>query len=673
MAEDNKPARMLEPGAIERTRKNIGHIDEAEALAMQKKLGGEILKEKPVRVEIPASMSRNRARHDTVIRSRVQSSNNSYSHMGHSSSSSSPDTSSQAKKEVKKIRTDEDLPEVSAHDLRLMNHLLMQPECGAKHDYGFLNFFYSLSTKNRERVQKRFGEYIVKRHVDHIQTFVSTIKTFIQIAPNDYKAKIATETDLKYKFLRTAGNWSMRDIKVLAIDIENASDHLTVPALIPFVRAVYSQLLKVYYIGEQKVSLLIKEIYNDLLSRPNSDKQKLNTLVKEGMTEWLYLHDQVIRGMYPLLMRMCSDEYVDFPDFFRAKIADILKFLKISKFDLLLPEKKKVEKVAEPAKETKKREEVHVAGKKDDVVNTGLKILEQLFPKAGFLQLDNMPDMYPYFQPIYGFEDGFNMLSPGNPLQVTIVLIIIIEDFIKGCRNVDFNIEADEKLASLQDKLDNSMNDWMAYYEDLFSKKLGDYLRDYVNSIYSQKDYENSQFGKENLNNVLWRIKYYFLPHYKFNAPVLTKPINDTKYRPLYLRTDYLRTVFTSLVKRIDESAAEKKNVVGIMNPWEKYVFDLPTAVSRRLDVLLGAKRDASVTQATNANLVKYTYCIIAVLDWWINNPASPAYTSYSSELYRISKEDGAPQFSVPERTDQNQLFADSVKRAIEARKKKTN
>ena len=84
--------------------------------------------------------------------------------------------------------------------------------------------------------------------------------------------------------------------------------------------------------------------------------------------------------------------------------------------------------------------------------------------------------MFPYFNPIYNFEDGFNVIAPENPLQVTIVLILIIEDFLKGCRNIKFNIEADEKLAAYPDKLDSAMEDWASYYEDL--KKYINYFED---------------------------------------------------------------------------------------------------------------------------------------------------------------------------------------------------
>ena len=70
----------------------------------------------------------------------------------------------------------------------------------------------------------------------------------------------------------------------------------------------------------------------------------MQTLAKQGITEWIYVYNQIIKGMYPLLMRMCSSEYVEFPRFFTAQIVQILDFLGLSKFDLLLPEKKNEEK-----------------------------------------------------------------------------------------------------------------------------------------------------------------------------------------------------------------------------------------------------------------------------------------------------------------------------------------
>ncbi|MBO7640047.1 MAG: hypothetical protein J6S91_13840, partial [Treponema sp.] len=174
---------------------------------------------------------------------------------------------------------------------------------------------------------------------------------------------------------------------------------------------------------------------------------------------------------------------------------------------------------------------------------------------------------------------------------------------------------------------------------------------------------------KDRDGNILWREKFFFMPNLQFNALTLTKPRNDSKYEPLYNRTDYLRTVFTVLGRRIDENASAKKPVLGVLNPWDRYEFDIPNIVSKRMDVLLGAKKDDKTTAATNSNLIKYTMCVIAVLDWWINNPDTPAYTTDSLKFYRMAP-DGSPEFSAEVRSDQNQLFADAIKKAVAARAK---
>jgi hypothetical protein len=678
MAENEKKgSRSFEPGTLDHTRRNIGQIDPFEAQHMANVLGGEIIPERSVPVD-PSTLPR---RKNTVVSSSIKATGKSSADIAGDSAkltATSPNAKpsapvSQLLESSKKHKTDEDLPALTNRDWKLMDKLMISSEYAIKPNYGIFNFFFKLNAKNKEKISKDFAEYTIKKHIEHMQKFIENVKTFILISPDTYKARIANDPALKFKFLRTVGKWTMRDIKLLAVDVQAKPDNMTVSMLIPFVKAVYRELITIYYIGESQISTIVKEIYQDLLTYAETDKKKAQIIAKEVITEWLYVYNQIIKGMYPLLMRMCSSEYVEFPRFFTAQISEILAFLNITKFDLLLPEKKKKSQEqikAEREEAIKKAEEqANIPGRKDEIVNAGLKILEQLFPEAGFSHLERHPDMYPYFQPLYKFSDGFNMLSPENGLQVTVVLLRILEDIFQGLRNAKFNIESDEKLSQFNDTLSSALNDWTAYREELFEKKYGDYLRTFVNQTYSQHDYPKSQFGKEALTNMLWYTKYFFLPYFEFQQILLKKPANDSKYRPLFSRTDYLRKVFTVLGRRIDENAASKKTVLGMVNPWDRYEFDIPNVVSKRLDVLLGAKKQTD-SAATNANLVKYSLCIVAVLDWWINNAASPAYACDAMNIYRISEEDGAPEFSAPERNDQNQLFAAAVKRAVAARTK---
>lgn len=667
--------RTLEPGTIEHTRKNIGAISNEEANRMIGILGGEILSERSVPIDT-RSMPK-RAKINEVIRPTGRTSADIASQSAALSSTSNNKPTASVDKIVesttRRIKTEAELPAITSKNLKAMNKLMMSVEYGIKPNYGLLNFIFQMSAKNKEKVLQSFANYSIKKHVEHMQNFVGTIKTFIQIAPDTYKSKIATEGDMKFKFLRTVGKWNLKDVKTLAIDIENGAADMSVAQMIPFIKAVYRQLITIYYIGDQQVPSLVKEVYADLITYTDMDKKKCQLLAKEVITEWIYIYNQIIKGLYPLLMRMCTSEFVTFPQFFTTKIGDILAFLGMTKFELLLPEKKKksLEQIQKEKQEAIKKaeEERNTPGRKDEIVATGIKILEQLFPEAGFSRLNELPDMYPYFQPLYKFQDGFNMLSPKNGLQVTVVLLRILEDCFQGLRNVKFNFDNDEKISQMKDSISSILNDWTMYREILFQKKYGDYLRNFVNSLYSQPDYAKSQYGKEALQNMNWMTRAYFLPHYEFTLFLLEKPVADKTTIPLCRRTDFVRKAFTIIARRIDENAAAKKPVLGVTNPWDRYVFDIPNNVSKRLDVLLGAKKTTD-TAATNANLIKYTLCIMAVLDWWVNNPDSPAYNIESKQIYRINDEDGGPSFSAPLRNDQNQLFAAAIKKALAAKMK---
>nr|MCR4823385.1 hypothetical protein [Treponema sp.] len=301
------------------------------------------------------------------------------------------------------------------------------------------------------------------------------------------------------------------------------------------------------------------------------------------------------------------------------------------------------------------------------LVEAGLKLLDNLFPEAGFNHLENMPDMFPYFQPLYQFRDGYNLLAPENPIQITVTLLRITEDIFQGLRNVVFTEDTEEEISKDGEKLSTVLSEWSLYREVLFERNYADQITDFVNNEYSQGDYKSTLFGKKMLTSILWQTKYNFLPYFEFEQLLLEKPKNDSQYRPMCIRVGFLLRFFTTLAKNID-SAKGKDMVMGIQNPWEKYKFDIPNVISKRMDVLLGAKK-LTDSAATNANLIKYTLLIVAVLDWWVNNPSSPAYSTDSSLIYRINQEDGAPAFSVPTRSDQNKLFAERVKQTIEKQK----
>lgn len=673
-----------EPGTLDATRKAIGPIDKEEAARMTKLLGGEILQEKSAPIDYSAFPQKDR--HYSHRAKGKTASDVAAMAESSASTASSPAKKSPSAQDVKKgdkygyvpktaRRVEENgLPEIPAKERSLMDKLMMSEDYKIKPNFGIFNFVRYFKKNGTEVLRPDYISYELKNHLDHYQSFITAVKSLIQISPESYKSKIVSSQETKFKFLRTVGSWTMKSLKFLVLELQEHPGEVTVAMTSQIVKTFYRDLLKIYYIGENSIPAFFKEIYSDLVKYPKSDQQKLVMLSKQGITEWLYIYTKIIRGMYPLLMRLCSPKFEHFPAFFTAETANILAFLGISKFDIILPEKKEDPNIArqkaeeerrQKEEERKKNSPEFQRGKKTEVVDAGIKLLERLFPDAGFSKLETMPDLYPYFQPIYEFRDGYNLLSPQNPMQVVVTLLKIIEDLFQGCRNIVFTEEDDGtqiKNKKRTDKLSLALNEWTVYREELFEKKYSGELCDFVNQQYSQGDFKNSLFGKKLLTSILWQTKYNFLPHYEFEQLLLEKPVNEDKYMPLCMRTDFLRQTLTTLSREIDRQAPSKGSVLGISNPWEKYEFDIPNPVSKRLDVLLGRKNRESA--ATNANLIKYAMCIVSVLDWWINNQESPAYSSGSESIYRISEKDGGPVFSVPVRNDQNRLFAENVKAA---------
>ena len=632
------------PGTLEETRKAIGDIAPEEAKMMSKKLGGEVMYERsePETMVIPAKSSRA----GRIVRQNAAESVKK--------SSAEPTAIEHSRK-----RAQDDLPVISQKFDAQIDKLMMSDEYKIKPNYGLFNFIKKFQKGGNEQLIPEFCTFTLKQHVETIQAFITVIKTMIQIAPASYKTKIASGIETKFKFLRMIAGWQLQTLRLALIDVQDSEPPYLVSDLIPFTQAMYRLLIQVYYYGENKIPKLIKEIYADESKYPESPREKLSELAKQAITDWLYIQNEIIKRHYPLLMRMCSAVYADYPDFFKSRVSDILRFVELHKYDLLLPEKPKEEE-AVPAK----KESPPEIGAHDKIVDTGIVLLDRLFPQAGFKNLEKHPDLFPYFQPMYKFLDGFNVLSPENALQVVVVLLRILEDCFQGCRNIKFTQNNLDSKTSGTDSILSVIDSWTGYRETVFEKLYCDPLNNLVNQIYSQKDFEKTQFGKKLMTSLLWQTNYHFLPHFKFEQLLLEHPADESKMPPLFRRTDFARKFLMHVVSQCDKAAKERGIVESVANPWDHYTFEIPNEVSKRLDVFLGGQNTGEATGANNANLLKYTLCILSVLDWWINNAESPAYSSAPMRIYRISTEDGKPQFSVPQRSDQNKLFADAVRAA---------
>lgn len=635
MADKRKPRQAdWEAGTLERIRRSLGEIDEEEAKIMAEKLGGEVMYEK-------SDKSQDNRLGVLKRPAKIE------------------DKKDEMTESYRKAARLYELPAVSTQVNNQINHIMMDDEYRIKKNYGLLNFIRFFKKDALEEVNEEFV-FKVQTDVGVLTHFVQAVKGLIESAPQTYRAQIESGREGKFLFLRMVREWNVKLVRFSLLEIQNTVPPRHVHDFIDYIRNVFHLVMQLYYYGEEKIPLLIKDLFGDLSRYPEVKSSAIKVYAKEAVSCWFHIQREIIKKYYPLLMRMCSNAFEIYPDFYFEKRSDILKFVGLKPYDLLSEAKARSLSGAKTHEvEEEDDSSQSESGKYDNDVKAGLHLLDRFFPNAGFLNLTERKDMFPYFQPLYKFKDGFNLIDPENPMQITVILIRILEDLLLGCRNIEFHGVSENGGG---DSFSKIMDDWRSYREEVFERNYAKDLDEFVNRAYSQDDYVSSVFGKKLLNSIFYQTKENFLPHFHFDRLVLEKPANENRLLPLYRRSDFARKFLHTLSVKCDKSEPSRAIVLGISNPWSHYVFDIPNEISKRMDVFLGQSGQNEEIHATNANLLKYTLYVMSVLDWWINNPNSDAYAMGAQKVYRVSEEDGKPIFSVPTRNDQNQLFADRVR-----------
>ncbi|MBE6344721.1 MAG: hypothetical protein E7063_03385 [Spirochaetaceae bacterium] len=666
-----QPLYRYEPGELDKTRKNIGEIDKEEAAKMTKILGGEIGLEKSAPVDENALKKVRTARMMRTGERRTPRYREPPVVQKTENTTKEPETEEKVQTTPKQKK--ESLPVISTKERAKIEKLMMSPDYRIKQNLGFFNFFSTLTKSGQEKVSPIFVSITLKAYLLRIQNFQTRVVEFQKLVPESFQKKIDSDDDLKFKFVKVVSGWNTLEIESKYQELDKHANNLTITMMIPFIRSVYKLLLTLYYLGENRVAEILQNLLAELNQYADAKKDKIQVVLRDISTEWSYVYNRVIKGLYPLLLRMCSQEYMDCHTFFIKQLPKIFNFVGITKFDILLPQKKQSPaalQIQEQEKQEEKNEALRQQEQKEmELINSSLRILDRIFPGAGWLELDSLPDMYPFYQPLYNFPDGLNLVAPENPLQIIIILIKIIEDLLEGCRNIGFSdeqVKEEAKGTVAGDTLMQIMNDWSAYRETVFDKLYVPYLKEYVNKLYSQKEFPHTQYGKRLISNMQWHTFYNYLPHMKFEQLLLEKPTNESKMRPLSLRTELLVKELRRITVAADVAAKNNTQLQEIPTMFNSYTFDIPNVVSNRLDVLLGAKRNKEGGRANNLNLLKYTLAAVSVLNWFTGNKNSPAYQVTNVPMCRLSEEDGSPIFSVQGRTDQHSLFVQSIKAAAQ-------
>ncbi|MBO7420922.1 MAG: hypothetical protein J6U06_07375, partial [Spirochaetaceae bacterium] len=390
--------------------------------------------------------------------------------------------------------------------------------------------FAQKTVEDADKVSDYFVMNTLNDYFIHIQKFTAATKRFISAMPAAYQHKIGRAPNIQLRMLNAASSWKVAALNDELDNLQMNAKNMTVEKMIPFVYMIYRPLLQMLFLGESNFNEILEKTFTEIHDKTNANLTQLHGTIEEAKLEWNYIIRAVSTGIYPLLMRICSSYCVGMQEFLDTNITRLLTFLKLTKEDIILPgEFKPVDfstpDLTQPAKLSAYAETVKQANMS---INSGLTLLDAMFPEAGWLNLREKPDMYPYYQPLFAFTEGFNVLSNENPLQVAVILMRIIEDLLSGCHTIDFLATNSSCPVQMKaEEIERTLSDWYLSRMNVFEKEYAASLLDYVNRIYSQSDYKTSPYAIKTLSSIMWLQKSEFFPHLKFDLSYIS---NETAY-----------------------------------------------------------------------------------------------------------------------------------------------
>ncbi|MCL2126834.1 MAG: hypothetical protein FWH38_01150 [Treponema sp.] len=698
---------IYEPGELDRVRGKLGDIDETEAKRMAQILGGEVGVEKSVPVK--AQKGTGRIRRETV---ELMVPGKQKKRPSRPLDIIGDDDNSAAGKPVIEEPLGNDPADDPAVQLRTtyfervkMDRYAAQFEYEIKNSMQVLISTLSLFGEPVDYVNPRFVNNRMNFYYSKLQTLVASTLALLPVNNAKRSERLKKTSPLAYTILDAIRSWNIDRIDKDLSRIQAHPRAARVSEFADILRAVYKPLfvmekldLDIHIKGAYK--LLYKILY---IENPMEPKEKNQDLVRNALTAFAEIRREVHCGLYPLLMKFISDRWFPYERLFIDRRRRFMSFIGVTQDDQLkpaslLPERvesagaespqddgkneqeagaeeegeseEKAEDQDDPkAAEQRAKEMVAEAEKK--ALDHSLSVLESLFPQAGWADLAEYPDLYPYFVNTYGLRRGYELIAPSDPLQQVAILMHIVEDLCVALRYVSFGtvIGPDGNPVRINETAGDTITNWRRYIDDSFSKEYLPRLTEYCRILEHSTETRTSPYAKRTMNELRWTKRLYFLPYYKFES-FGPPPFQKQNVTAIYSEIRSLRRNLTMVAAGIEKGnraggADAKVHCEGIENPWDQYNFEVPNPVSRRMDVLLGHSR------RNNAALIFFSLSAATVLDYLVNSEDSWAYTDRPGAIFRsINGEGVVPMFGVDNKLDADQIFKDVMKKKEEARHK---
>ncbi|MDR0386537.1 MAG: hypothetical protein LBH57_00735 [Treponema sp.] len=660
------------PGELDEVRKRLGNVDDTEAKRVARLLGGEVGVER--KEEPPPSYDGKKGGAAIPPKRRIVT-------------AADEETAGFMKKTPALKADPRDNPsilvKVSYRERIKMDNYAGQAEFDIK-NFGqvvlsVLSFFSPPPDYlNARFVTKRMNEYY--RQLENLVVSTRTLFPRNNLSRNERLKKVSA---FAYAVLDTIRQWNIERISAELTRLQARPRNVKAAEFSDILRFFYRPLFILDQLDlETHITESYKLIYKiNFIENPQEADEKHLELIHTALSSLRLIRQDIRFLLYPLLMKLLSDQWFSYKTFFSARKNRYLAFIGASDADQIPPadlsrlteipdedpEKSGIQEEDGPENDNPeaeaKKAKLAATEAERKAVDKGLQSLEILFPKAGWDRLPDYPDLYPYFRDVFSLKKEYALIAPTDPLLQTAVFARILEELLYGLRYVSFGVVTSSggNPERVDDALNPIINNWHYTVENSFDKEYLPRLSEYCRILENTAESRTSSYARRLLNELHWIKRLYFLPYYKFES-AFPPPFQKQDISPLYPSIRQLRRSLTAVAAGIERGnkmgGAEKRAPCdGIDNPWEHYEFQVPNPVSKRLNALLGEKKK------NNASLIFFTLAVTTVADSFINNDGSWAYNDRPGPLFRsINGEGVTPSPGVDTEVNAEAIFKQSLK-----------
>jgi len=678
------------PGELSRVRDKLGVTNESEAKRMMQVLGGEVGTEKsaePVKKDSGAVKENKRIRRIDMV------------------SDEELIGKSKAKKTGPYPGDDPAVPAKLTYGERIkIDQYAGQLMFEIKSSLQVLVSIFSFFKEPIDYVNPRFVTSRLNEYYSKIEKMVNAVRSLFPKSNTKRNNQLKRASPFVYKIMEIYRSW---DIEGMSKDIAELQAHPRSVRATEFsdvLRLIYKPLFLTEDLNLEHLKSAFKLIYKVLyIESPMDAKDRYQEIIRNIIASLVDIRKNVHFGMYPLVMKLISDRFINYERFFIERRRRFMAFLIVNENEQLNASDSNlqqidnidIEAMQKGAAEDEENENLTDEGEveigdsiekeeedpddpktaerksKDENAKNEAKSLDQartalgvLFPKAGWDKLEEFPDLYPYFANIYNMKQGYELIASSDPVHQVAVLMNILDDLFIGMRYVNFGFitGSDGQPLKVADEIGDILNNWRSFIEDSFSRDYLPRLSEYCRMLENTRD-PRTPYAKKNMNELHWIKRLYFLPYYKFES-LGPPPFQKNEITPIYSEVRKLRKTLTAVAYGIEQGiraggSDAKASCNGINNPWLKYNFQVPNPISRRMDMMLPPERKI------NATIIFFALSAVTLLDYIVNNENSWAYGNRPGPLFRSVKDEGIiPLFGVDEKLDADKIFKDSLKKS---------